>query len=681
MDALPGKERSMEELRAALGEASEAYLIGMSNKGLYKRACRDVQGIAPKVNETPLEAELQWDGEICRLRVPLWESSCTCPSQSVCRHLLTAILWMQQHLPEGTAETENIPEPPDALPEDPLSDLKTALRGISLSTLKSALGSQLRQFDANTIQLEEKEILTGLLPDGTRVSLLYPLEHSVCSCRSKGMCSHKAAVILAWQLREKIVCNEELTPERIPLPQEDAEKIYRCAEQGRKLLGDVLQWGLVRMPESLAEDLEIAAVRCHSVRMANGERALRDIGSRLTDCRAKRAAFQPGVFLQRLCRCSKILRELQRDPIYEEDLGTFRDCYVPYPGELPLLPIGQRHIVLPDYEGEAYYFLNLDENAAQRFLSFSDLRPTFYDGKQNRMHRSFPWGLSTPLSQMMRSKMVLIHAKVSGGKLSSSSETEVVCQTKAVLDCDAVRRLVFGDFQRLAVHLGEHRPKTELEQLCFVRPERCLESRFDEFAQEYRMTLADRNRNQAAVILRYTAQNKALITQLETIGQKMQAHPERQYLLLAQGMLCGGELILHPIDFYDFIQEGRFSDRDWQLPERYASTPESGKYIADILALFDETEIFLCELLQSGIRSAYDREDALSFQAGRLGLETLAKRLTSLTDSIRRQRHSVAGSPLTVLNEMCPVQEYIQWGRERLAVRSALLKMKGEKFI
>ena len=49
-----------------------------------------------------------WEGErkrrsllkeaVCRIRVPLGDSTCSCPSRSVCRHLITAVLYLKKEL-------------------------------------------------------------------------------------------------------------------------------------------------------------------------------------------------------------------------------------------------------------------------------------------------------------------------------------------------------------------------------------------------------------------------------------------------------------------------------------------------------------------------------------------------------------------------------------------------------
>ena len=101
----------MENLRQALTEADEAYLIGMSNKGTYKRALKDLENAEVSVNYMDDYAEVHFGGEVCKIKAPLWESSCSCPSRSVCRHLISAILWLKNNSGESEPTEE---EPADS---------------------------------------------------------------------------------------------------------------------------------------------------------------------------------------------------------------------------------------------------------------------------------------------------------------------------------------------------------------------------------------------------------------------------------------------------------------------------------------------------------------------------------------------------------------------------------------
>ena len=92
----------MEELKRLLLQTDEEYLIGLSNKGTVKRAYKDLEQETPSVTWDGEEAEAAWKEAVCRIRAPFGDSTCSCPSRSVCRHLIAAILYLKR-----AAEDEN----------------------------------------------------------------------------------------------------------------------------------------------------------------------------------------------------------------------------------------------------------------------------------------------------------------------------------------------------------------------------------------------------------------------------------------------------------------------------------------------------------------------------------------------------------------------------------------------
>lgn len=671
----------IEELKNALASADEAYLVGMSNKGIYKRACKDIDGVQADAEYDGNTAKVMLFGETCTITDPLWESTCSCPSRSVCRHIIGAILWLKQNLSGDADETDEDEALPKA-PEVMSGELTDALRSITPNAMKRALGKALPQtvqdIQNGKISLTESSILSAQLSDGTAVRLLYPLEFSTCACHRKELCCHKAAAALAWQAGQGILDPQQLLGQVQTLSASETANIREISLMTQEKLAELLRWGLVRMPDNLPEHLEVAAVQCHSAKMADGERMLRELSGRLQDCRERRAAFQPEIFLRKFCECAAFLASMQEGMLTESALGVFRQSYQEYEGDLELLPLGHRSMHGGNYEGDVYYFLNMDENAEERFLSFSDLRPVFYESTQKRTRYSsaVPWSLNIPLRNAMRTKMLLRNAKVSAGKLSSSQETFVAASSTANLDCDEIRRLVYHDFRRLAIAVSDKQPETELQKLCFVHPQLCLESSFDKHSQEYRMILADKNGSRIAVKARHTAENKEFIGLLEKIGGKMLAHPEQDYVLLCSAYFEEGQLCLFPIECYDFI---RVTDdgEQWQLPERFA--PERTKYAGAVLEMLSDAERWLCEVFQSGLQSAYGTGAGkeLAERAEAHGLHGLAQRLSAFAETTEHSRHSMTENCTDALHHAVRTIQYIQAGREKLEVLSAIRKMGG----
>ncbi len=651
----------MEKWLNALAAADEAYLIGMSNKGIYKRACKDAQEAEASVTYAADCAAVSIGGEVCQIRDPLWESSCSCPSRSVCRHLIAAMLWLKDH----SEEQPSADAPEESFPET----LRNALTAFPAEKLKSIFSGKWRTLvgQLSEIRLEEGSVLAGTLPDGTAVRLLYPLEGSSCSCHKKDICPHKAAVIAAWQVKEGLLSPGALQPEQKALPAAEADRIRESAARSYALLCEVLHWGLVRLPENIADHMEVAAVQSHALKMADAERALRDIGSRLSDSRSRRAVFRNEMFLRKLCSTARMLERLQDTEITETQLGEFRQSYSDYPGDLHLLPLGLRE-VQGEYEGRVYYFLDLDETAERRFYTLSDIRPAFYEGVKQKRRATMVWDLNVPLRSLMRSRLVLRGAKVNGGKLSASQETRLVSQTEANLDCTQVRELLHTDLRELAVWLSEQ-GELETDRLCLVHPAACTGCQFDTHTQQLEIKLLDHAGDRIAIRVRYRAETKKLISQLEGIARKMLEHPEKDYVWLCTAQFEGGKLTLFPIDMYDFIHTPE--PQPYTLPTEFCR--RENRYAPEILQFLDEVENSLCALLQSGVENGADKQ--LAGSAERFGMHGLAGLLRTLFDETERFRHSTDSGLTAVMQAMTAVQHYTAVGRKKLELICALQAM------
>lgn len=94
----------MEEWKRRLGQADDDYLTALSNKGIVKRAYKDRRECAGEIVDVGVEASVKVGGETVTVRFPFGESGCTCPSRSICRHVVQAILILRESC-LGTGET------------------------------------------------------------------------------------------------------------------------------------------------------------------------------------------------------------------------------------------------------------------------------------------------------------------------------------------------------------------------------------------------------------------------------------------------------------------------------------------------------------------------------------------------------------------------------------------------
>ena len=588
---------NITDIKRTIASADEASLTGLANKGTYKRACKDAEGMAAEFTENADSITLNFTGETVNLRAPLESSTCSCPSRAVCRHIIGAVVLMKTVIPdEDTGDVQ--PEQP--APEE---------------------------------HREEEEEL--------------PVPEII-----------------------------DTEPDVKYLSERETARVHSCAELCRGLLSEILTEGLVRTPADMPARLEAAAVRCHSVKAADAERLMREIGGRLEDHIERRAAFDDAVFAERLCRCDRLLAGLQKDKIAEDELGEFRKSYTELKDELTLLPIGARDVTFGDYLGKIYYFLDENKVSGRSFLTVSDLRPVFYENSAKRAPHVVPWDLAVPVHAVMKDKLVLAKAKVSGEKLSTSGETRVLSQTKVDLNTSAVFELLIDDFREIAEALDKA-GDLETDRMFFVSPSKCCGQYFDKYTQEFVMELEDIGGRHALVKAKYRAETKAFIEQLESIGRLMLKHDDREYTLLVIARVEDGELVLFPVEIYDFIIP--LGNRQYVLPETYEVNANEGSYAAVLLRLFSKLRDMMSFIVHCGLRSEIRDEDKLVKSAKNSGMSGLADLASAVIDAASAYRHSMEGDPQKMIESMTKLYDYISIGEKRLQTVSALNNMEQEK--
>ncbi len=581
----------MSEIKRALAAADESFLVNMANKGIYKRACKDIEGLMPVFSESADSISVEISGETVTLAAPLENSRCSCVSRTICRHIVGAILIVR-----STLTDEDIAEVPKVS--------------------------------------EEKERIE----------------------------SEKAP-------EAPVTKKNAATPKTLTAG--EIKKINGCALDCLTLLGDILRNGIVRLPESVSDNAEVSAVRCHALKMADGERAMRSIGSMLNDYNEGRAAFSMDIFMRCFCNCIRIMEKFSEEDITAEALGSFRQEYTPVNEPLKLMPIGQRHTASGDYEGEIYYFLNL-EDSEKPFMSLSDITPVFYETVKKRRRGTFPWGMTTPLSNMMKKMFVLVNAKVNSGKISSSQETKVEMTMNANLNCSEMRQLIYTDFRYAAVDLYEKKLHTELDRMLLLQPKRCMPPSFDKASQTYSMILEDKNGFRAYVRIKYRRENREFVEQLERIGGKMAKEPDKTYTMLAVGSIENDRLTLYPIEIYDFI-DASYSD-DYELAEEYSVSGEELSYSEAISELIEEVEEGIELVIQCGLQTGLSGAAKLENTAFNYGLKGLSRLCAEFAKLAEAYRHDTNADIKAVLHKLYEINDYVKSAKKRLSIILTLNK-------
>ena len=704
----------MEKLKSLIQQADDDYLIGLCNKGTVKRAYKDLEQETPALTWQEQEAQVTLKEETCVIRAPLGESACTCPSRSVCRHVITAILWLKRELSGEAGENSDTEEVREDKADRAVSEtdskkspgILNELLQIPADRLKRACKSRgykqfLSHMRAEELPpVEESSIVTVTLPwEKASVKLLEPFEYSTCSCHSKELGSHKAQAVLAYQIIKGKVTLKELEALQTTDASWDMGLVKRACENVREEITHQMCIGLSRQSQEVSDSLERLAVITHRAGLPALESGLREAAAYYQQYFSRSAAFRNGELFRKLLvlyqKSEKIGKADSQETI-QAMAGAFRDAYEPA-GRLHLVSMGGRTFSSrTGYEGEIYYFL---EARQKKWYTWTDARPVFYEGIRrkppaNSEKALAPWGLSCSREQLQSLEFDLLNAKAaSGGRLSASQESKAEVTGTRSMDKEAIRQMTAWDYEALlAEYFGGHVDRTakRQERLALVGAVRWGETSFDTVQQHFTWSLYDRMGRKLFISLKYTKEERLTINLLERLEQRLRRRSQGSILFFGSVYMDEeGRLCLFPIEF--FLKEAEAMAPEPEKEENSDNkisagnkNPETKLPSAEILNTMKqycrEASRQLSDLFASGINSVQDEMIAqlseLAEDGERLGLHQAGADFACIAGLLRGKRHQIEFSPEPVLKALGRLDAYLLACRERLSYHMALLSMR-----
>lgn len=596
--------KQMADWRQSLAGVDEDYLVGISNKGIVKRAYKDMEAEGSEAQAAV--ADLDWDaqeltvaagGETVTIRFPLGESQCSCPSRSICRHVVMAVLMVQRAVSgndgdeTGECDNQNAVKVESGVSCDhheekseggggdcqdtkqadsdslgqlvwqeilaqPRKPLLRALGSKGLRRLVTAIEAE------NMPQVERGTVVRMQLPgQDMTVKLLSPLEYSTCTCHKKELCSHKAEAILWCQYLEKQLTAQELAGELEQEPSFDMQELQDAAGQVKDCLEHLLETGLARSSAEQAQELERLAILCHNAGLPGWEGDIRALAEGYEKY-LRRAAGQTmeklAGQLQRLygktVQLGRLVDEALSNagsviPRIQTLAGEFRSEYLPV-GDLELTGITMEHFVSDSgYEGDTIYFLEI---ATGTWYTYTNARPTFYEGKRRGGYQekaSAPWGVPLSLESLASVRLQLRGAKCdAGGRLSSTQETRGEILGKSELTAAKLEGWYYREYDRLfAEQIPEpgKKDRSGYPRLVFVQAARFEQGRFNEITQKLELPIWDEAGRRVLVELPYSKRDEDSIRYLERMKKKQQP------CFLGRVYLRGSQICLYPVDLME----------------------------------------------------------------------------------------------------------------------------------
>lgn len=534
--------------------ANEAFLVTLANKGLYKRALKDLE-TTRQVELSAADGNMQVrldDITVC-LNPNLSQSTCSCPSKTVCKHILMGILAVAGYASsaeETTTVAADSSQPAEAIPEpaspEPWKELKTA----DLAALRKQAGKKLFEDSLRLIQdgwtadFTEGDILEATI-NTENITLYFPKEDSlnraVCKCGESGLCKHKLIAILSYLSQQGLLSSESAGSQpELSLLSEDAIHVLKGAS--RFIIG-ILEKGLISCGENESETAIQYSIRLETCGIGNLARLFRSLSSDIENMLAKHAGFQPMTTFATLSRLHNTLTLILRNTQNQEVLsklieGTRSDYYTTPVGHftgLGAYPWQTRS----GYFGITAYFFYHEK---QSICTLTSSMAGYYEQTQSLVNtehlkqqletQSF-WETGASLARLSASTLLLRNFKLNRqNRLSSSTQTQCEIGDKVKLgNLDTL--LTIPELTDLTGQPGQRYDyfrKKQPEQLVLVPFTHLRDVSFSASEQKLYFMMANDEENVAYGSLTYSELNHNAIRRLESLGGR-QADVRQRYMV------------------------------------------------------------------------------------------------------------------------------------------------------
>lgn len=546
---MAGEDDLLRRVRAALQAYDEAALAALASRGLLRRARKDLEKGAPDHAVVGEVVEVRLEGE----RVRIGEEgprrwTCSCPAREVCRHLLAAILYLQQETDAPVEEAA-----PEALEAELLAiDVDAMVAWGTKRVLRDAVAVLA---DNPQIDIDVSQTVRVFFAESLVEVRFFPgtgLDGALTMARTADPRHLVIAALLAFQQSRGATHDLESGPDVLEEAKGAPRSRAEVLTASRAVVEVMAGAGLVHVGEDVQDrllTLSISALGVNLPRLALELRRAADEVALLVTRHAK--ADETRLFAE-VARINALVTAIERAGAAApaELIGWYRTRYTEI-GTVELTGLGAW--TWRTGSGFAGLTVLFREAVSGEWLTWSEARPKQYGGVPSAARRYLaggPWeGMPSP-SRASRSRFKLFHAKKNpAGRLSTSGKASaLVTGSSDVSGLDLGARR-FGDFELLRDYLERTRPAglsrpDPLRGLVIVTPAGFLERTFDELEQRLLWTVEDEKGRPLQLVLEQAEGSAAALKHAESLD------PAGTWGVLGRASLRGGALVMAPFTFY-----------------------------------------------------------------------------------------------------------------------------------
>ena len=603
---MDSRNNKLEGIKQFLELCSEEYIINLANKGLFKRANKEIdKGTTMEYNpiDNYVHCRLS-DGSECDIGDSYEKMRCNCPSKTTCKHMIMAILLLKNELlsEEGDEVSEvlsqnveerevggdrqafiSVEECKDGQAKESGEarehgqtaqsgevsskgkfkwieeiDLLQLLNNIKVKDLEEILfrlnfGIEYGINKGNAIKVKLYDGIEVILPSNGS------MKNILCSCKDREICSHKVEGIIAYLIDNEFI---ELYKIKKILIEYMGNNGERCISEDKlssikRLINRISKSGLSRMPVSILEDIEREAIHCGNADLPRLEKMLRGLKSMLEGYFKKHSSFSTKGYLKHLTRIFLIVSSIEKCKDYNiltNIIGEKKTKYIAI-GDLHLNGIGaSAWHASSGYEGLTYYFYNEEKS---KLFSFNDIMPTYYDNHRGRKLSSLyisqgKWNIQASMKDICRGEVILENCRVNrNNRISSSKEINGEIIKKSSICTLDFKGILYKEWRQIREDKEKNFmfsiiEREEHDNILLIEPKEYGEANFDEINQRLTIEMYDSYGDIISILVPFNKENEFLIRALERAVKKNKLG----YRVLGRVYKLDGEYFIHPISFH-----------------------------------------------------------------------------------------------------------------------------------
>jgi len=563
---MAGTHPFLRRLRGLLKAVDDETLVSLANRGLLRRAQKDVESASPAILavEDGLVRVQMADATVDARELPS-KCTCSCPATGICRHILSALLYLRDSaelaecdspaqgrlFDDGTAAGESAGQTPPLAESPPtpaaaLGDLsdeelqkwagKPLVRK-ALKVLAAGMPVEIGTAEAPVVRFPTRNITCRWIPSGGLLGM-------ICSCQAENVCEHVVTAILAYQVslgKRQITVEQATLTASSGAPRTRAEVLASVGT----VLREMLSLGLARLSAATAQRLMTLAVSAHGVDLPRLERMLKTLADEVQLALRRDAQSDSANLVAQAARVEALRTALPRSTSAAL-VGQHRSKYHDV-GQIALVGVGaQRWRSKGGYHGVTVYFW---DESRQDWATWSDSRPVTQPGfdTANRFRSEGPWdGCRSPQQAAVSVVRLSQACRNSQGRISGRSATralvvgpsqprDVPGAVTAWTELAERAKAIFGG------GLGERRENLAIVLLV---PKTWGPPFYDTLRQELLRPVADQSGRIVNLWLPFTPENEAGVEFLE------RHEPSDTYGLLGMVRLVAGHVCIEPISLY-----------------------------------------------------------------------------------------------------------------------------------